>query len=127
MRQVRGDAGFGRVVAAQRFFYVQMMPDGVFESGERSIVKKRGLERSVAKRRTAELVTIVFVAGDLLQAEILILVGTVKDHIPLTDAEKRRDLRDADVMHLEIAEHLVGPAVHSMTGGALALAEENQR
>ena len=126
MRQVRGDPGLGSVVVIHRYFNIEMMPDGVFDPGEGSIVKERRLQRRIAKRGTAELVTVVRVAGNLLQAKVLILVRTIKNHVPQADTKQWGDLRNTDVMHLEVAEHLIGVATYAVTRGAPSFAKENQ-
>src|SRR5258707_751314 len=104
MRQVRVEPGIDRVVVTHRFFDVKMMADRLFDSRESSIVKECRLQRRVAKRRTAKLVSVVLVARNLFQTKILILIRPVKDYVSLTDAKERRNLWNADVMHLEIAE-----------------------
>jgi hypothetical protein len=43
----------------------------------------------------------------LFQAKILILTRTVKDHVALSHTERWSNLRDADHVHLEVAEHLI--------------------
>ena len=67
-----------------------------------------------------------WLAGHLLQPEILILAGAVEDHITLAQAEEWCDLRHTRHVHLEIAEHFVrGPPPHG--SHAVALPKENQR
>ena len=126
MREVRGDTSLGSVVLPQRLLNIEMMPDRIFDPGEGPIVKEGRLQCRIAKRGTAELVTVVSIACNLLQAEILIFVTSVKNYVSLADAKVWGDLRNADVMHLEVAEHLVGLAADAVTGGAPSFAKEDQ-
>ena len=79
--QVRIDPGGGRVVSAHRREDIQVMPHGILQRGERAVVKERRLERHIADGRGAEFVTVIRVAGDLLQAEVLVAARPVERHI----------------------------------------------
>src|SRR5262249_18939587 len=63
----------------------------------------------------------------LLEAEVLVLPGTVEDGIARTHAKHRCELGTADAVRLEVAEHLVCLTGHGMAGHAVRLAEEEQR
>src|SRR6267378_6943217 len=103
------------------------MPDRVPEPRECAVVEEGGLQRGVPERRAAKLVAIRRIPRDLLQAEIFVLARPIEDHITLADAKGRGDLRNADHVHPEVAEHLVGLPGHSLTLHAIALAKEDQR
>src|SRR5882672_7719254 len=103
------------------------MLDRVLEPRECAVVKEGGLERRVPERRAAKPVAIRRISRDLLQAEIFVPARSIEDHIPLADAKGRGDLRNADYVHLEVAEHLIGLTGHGVTLHAIALAEEDQR
>src|SRR5262249_6699850 len=92
-----------------------------------SVVEERRLQRGITQRRAAELVPIGRIPRDLLEAEILVLAWSIEHHVPLTDAECGRDLRHADNVHLEVAEHFIRVAVDRMALTAPSLAEEDQR
>src|SRR5262249_49089455 len=78
-------------------------------------------------RAGPEGVPIRLIARGLLEAEVFVLARTVVDHVARADAEYRRELRAADPVVLEIAEHLVRLAGDRMTGHAVRLAEKHQR
>src|ERR1700730_4784780 len=103
------------------------MPDRVLEPRECAVVEEGGLQRGVPERRAAKLVAIRRIPRDLLQAEIFVLARPIEDHITLADAKGRGDLRNADHVHPEVAEHLVVLPGHSVTLHAIALAKEDQR
>ena len=87
MAKVLVDAGSGRIVVPCRIEHVEMVTNRVLEARECAVVEERRLQRGVAQRRTAELVAVVGIAGDLLQAEILVFAGAVEYDIALADAE----------------------------------------
>lgn len=126
MRQVAIDTCANRVVVPGRIKDVEVMPDGVLKLCKRPVVEECWLERRVSQWRAAELVPIGWIAGNLFETEVLILGGPVEDHIALADTEKGCNLRHGDVVHLEIAEHLVGLAGHGVTGDALSLSGSEQ-
>src|SRR6516165_12259314 len=104
-----------------------MMVDRILDARHRSVMEERRLQRRVAQRRAAELVAIGLIARDLLQAKVLVLSRSIEHHVALADAECRRDLRHADHVHLEVAEHLVRFARDRVALAALSLAEEDER
>ena len=106
MGEVPVDARGDRVVAARRLVHVQVVADRVLESRERAVVEERRLQGDVAQRRGPEFVSIRRIPGDLLQAEILVPPWPVEYHVARSGAKDRSDLRDADDVHLEVAEHL---------------------
>jgi hypothetical protein len=102
------------------------MTDGILDSSEGSIVKERGLKGCIAERGTAELVSVRWISRHLFEAKILIFVRTIKNDVAFADPEKGSYLRNANVVHLEVAEHLVGLATDRVAGRTLSLPEENQ-
>src|SRR5262245_26534312 len=103
------------------------MGDRILDARHRPIVEERRLQRGVPQRRAAELVAIVHIPGDLLQAKVLVLTRSIEYHVARAEAEFRRDLRHADYVHLEVAEHLIRVAFDRMALTAPALAEEDER
>src|SRR6188508_701470 len=104
-----------------------MMVDRILDARHRAVMEERRLQRSVAQRRAAKLIAIVHVSGDLLQAKILVLTRSIEHHVARAKAEFRRDLRHADHVHFEVAEHLIRVACDRMALTAPALAEEDER
>src|SRR5215471_21843029 len=104
-----------------------MMTDRIVQTAERSVVEEGRLDSSIAKRRCPELVTIGGITADLFQSKILVRLRTVEYDIAFSHAESRGDLRHADHVHPEIAEHPVGGPAHGVTLHAPALAEEDER
>src|SRR6266498_2984731 len=102
------------------------MPDGVVQPGKRAIVKEGGLQRRIAKRRRPELVAVCWVAGDLFEAEILVLPGPVEHDVPPSHSKSGRHLRNANHMILEIGEHFIGLAAHRVTLDTPAFSEKNE-
>src|SRR5881628_2576127 len=100
-----------------------MMADGVFQASEATIVEKGWLQSGVTQRRGAKLIPILGQPSHLFQAEVFVGSGTIEGNI----ANSRRDLRHADHVLFEIAEHLIGLARHGMTLDTTRLAEEEQR
>src|SRR5215472_16296439 len=80
-----------RSVAARRSEHIQMMIDRILDAGHRPIVEKRRLQRGVAQRRASELVAIVRIPGDLLQAKVLVLARSIERHVARAEAEFRRN------------------------------------
>ena len=76
-------------------------------SCERAVVEEAGCDGEIPQRRRPELVPIRRIARDLLEAEILVASGAVEQHVARARAEVRRDLRSADDVLCEVAEHLV--------------------
>src|SRR6266480_1956568 len=91
-----------------------MMADRIRDVRQRPVVEERRLQRGVTQRRTAELVAIDPIPRDLLQAKVLVLTRSIEQHVALADAEFRRDLRHADRVHLEVAEHFIRLATDRM-------------
>jgi len=100
-----------------------MMSDGVFQASEGTIVEKGWLQSGVTQRRGAKLIPILGQPSHLFQAKVFVGSGTIEGNI----ANSRRDLRHADHVLFEIAEHLIGLARHGMTLHTTRLAEEEQR
>src|SRR5262249_17198824 len=103
---------------------IQMMADGVFQPLKRSVVKERSLDCEVAQRRRAEVVSIGGASRDLLRAEVLVMAGPVEDRVPEAHAEKRGQLRDANLAVLKVAEHLIAGAGGFVAGSAARVAKE---
>src|ERR1043166_6534269 len=125
--KIRVHAGLLRIVVARRVEHIQMMTYRILDPRHRPVVEERGLQRRIAQRRAAELVAVGRIPRDLLQAEILVLTRSIKHDVAFADTEFRRDLRHADHMHLEVAEHFIRVAVHRMALTAPSLAEEDER
>src|SRR5215831_4371381 len=104
-----------------------MMTDRIFQTAERPVVEEGRLDSSIAKRRCPELVTISGITADLFQSKILVRLRPIEHDIAFSHAESGSDLRDADHVHPEIAEHLVRGPAHAVTLHAPALAEEDER
>src|SRR5258705_5891434 len=104
-----------------------MMVDRILDARHRPVMEERRLQRGVAQRRAAELVAIGRIPRDLLQAKILVLTRSIERHVALAGAELRRDLRHADHVHLEVAEHLIRVAFDRMALTAPSLSEEEER
>src|SRR5437762_3565644 len=103
-----------------------MEANGVFQTREGAIVKEPGRDGQVSQWSSAELVTVFRLTRDFLQAEILVLPWAREDHVALAFSKPRSDLRNADDSLLEVAEHLVRPAIHLVALDAVCLAEEEQ-
>src|SRR5689334_14553811 len=101
-----------------------MVVHRVLKRGEAAVVKERRLQGEVAKRRRAEAVAVFGVAGEVFQAEVLAAAGAREHEIPRPHAEDRRDLRDAEGVHLKVAEHLVRRPAYGVATDAPRLAEE---
>src|SRR5262245_56610914 len=99
------------------------MTDRIFQTADRSVVEEGRLDSSIPKRRCPELVTIGGITADLFQSKILVRLRAVEYDIAFSHAESRRDLRHANHVHPEIAEHLVGGPAHGVTLPASPLAE----
>src|SRR5947207_10029367 len=104
-----------------------MMADRIVDARHRAVVEEGRLQRGVTQRRAAELVAIGRIPGDLLQAKVLVLARSIEQHVALADAELWRDLRHADDVHLEVAEHFIRLAADRMASTAPSLAEEDER
>src|SRR5438094_8395467 len=100
-----------------------MMSDGVFHASEATIVEKGCLQSGVTQRRGAKLIPILGQPSHLFQAKVFVGSGTIEGNI----ANSRRDLRHADHVLFEIAEHLIGLARHGMTLDNTPLSDERQR
>src|SRR5256885_16889716 len=100
------------------------MLDRVLEPRECAVVEEGGLQRGIPERRAAELVAIRRISRDLLQAEIFVLARPIEDHITLADAKGRGDLRNADHVHPEVAENIVGLPGHRVTSHAMDLSKD---
>src|SRR5215467_6718311 len=98
------------------------MTDRILQTAERSVVEEGRLDSRIAKRRCPEFVTVGGVTADLFQAKILVRLRAVEYDIAFSHAESGSDLWDANHMHPEITEHLVGGSAHCMTLHAPALA-----
>src|SRR5256884_5360563 len=104
-----------------------MMADRILDARHRPIVEERPLQRGVTQRRAAELVAIGRIPRDLLQAKVLVLTRSIEHDVALADTECGRDLRDANHVHLEVAEHFVRVTTDRMALTAPSLAEEDER
>src|SRR6266851_9421671 len=99
-----------------------MMSDGVFQASEGTIVEKGWLQSGVPQRRGPKLKPILGQPSHLFQAKVFVGSGTIEGNI----ANSRRDLRHADHVLFEIAEHLIGLARHGMTLDTTRPAEEEK-
>src|SRR5439155_9088603 len=90
------------------------------------VVEERRLQRGVTQRRAAELVAILRIPRDLFQAKVLVSTRSIEQHVALGYTEFRRDLRHADHVHLEVAEHFIRLAANRMALTATSLAEEDE-
>src|SRR5712671_608149 len=124
--QIGIQSGGNGVVKARRLIHIQMMTDGILQTRIRSVMKECRLQRGVSQRRTAKLVTVGRIPCYLFQTKVLILSGSVEYHIAFAFTECRGDLRYANHVHSEIAEHLVGLSCHCVTLDAAPFAEKNQ-
>src|SRR5262249_45425997 len=116
-----------RIVSACRLVHVEMVDYGIFQSSERTVVKKRRCNGEVSERGGPELVAIRREAGNLLEAKVLVPPRAVEDDVSRSRVEPGGNLwRSGDVI-LQIGEHLAGAAGDGMTGHALRPAEEEQR
>src|SRR6266851_5080312 len=106
---------------------VQMVADGVVQAHKSAVMKESRLQCCVAQRRRPELVAVRWISGDLFQPKVFIPAWTVKDDVTLAHSELRCDLRYADDVHLEIAEHFIGLAGDLVAAYASRLAEEQDR
>src|SRR5262245_53433525 len=104
-----------------------MVRDGTLQAPESAVVEEARGDFQVPQRRRPEHVAQGRIAFRLLEAEILVLFRTIENDVAGSDSEYGRDLRTADPVGAEIAEHLVGSAGDGVAGDALALAEENER
>src|SRR4029453_16523031 len=116
-----------RIVVSCRIEHIQMMADRILDARHRPVVEERRLQRGVTQRRAAELVAIGSIPRDLLQAKVLVLTRSIEKPVALADTEFRRDLRHADHVHLEVAEHFIRLATDRMALTAPSLAEEDER
>src|SRR6266576_6546656 len=104
-----------------------MMADRILDARHCPVVEERRLQRGVTQRRAAELVAIGRIRRDLLQAKVLVLTRSIEQHVALADAEFGRDLRHADRVHLEVAEHFIRFTTDRMALTAPSLTEEDER
>src|SRR5439155_18287713 len=79
-----------------------MMADGVFQASEGTIVEKGWLQSGVTQRRGAKLIPVLGQPSHLFQAKVFVGSWTIEGNI----LNSRRDLRHADHVLFEIAEHL---------------------
>src|SRR5262245_22768258 len=102
------------------------MVNRILEPPKRAVMEKRSLHSGVAKWRRSELVPVGWIPGHLFQTEVFILIRTVRDDFAFAHAEEWRYLLHADIMHLKVAEHLIGSAGHLVALDTLTFSEENQ-
>ncbi len=119
-------AGGLRIVKPRRLVHVQVMADPIFQPAERPVVEERRRHGKITQRRRPEFVTIRRVAGHLLQAEVFVLSRSIEDDVTAHGAERRSYLRHASDVMLEVAEHLVRSAGHSVTRDASGFTKEEQ-
>src|SRR5678816_2401351 len=103
-----------------------MVADCIIKAGECPVMKEGCLQRYVSEGRSTKFVAIPAISGYLFQAKVLILARSIKNNISFVNTKQRCDLRDADVVHLEVAEHFVSRFADCVTKNALALSKENQ-
>jgi hypothetical protein len=88
-------------------------------------VEECGRDGKISERRSTEFIPVGDIAGDLLQAEVLVLAWTVEHDVACSDAEVGSDLRNADHSVLEVGEHFVGFASHRVTRDATGLRKKS--
>src|SRR5690242_4485511 len=101
------NTGSRRVIIACRIVNVQVVPNRIFQAREASIVEESRLQPNVSQWRGSELVPVHGIPGKLLEPEILVLSGSIEDHVSLTHAKEGRDLGCRNDVHTEIAEHFI--------------------
>ena len=126
-RQIRSDALGRRDVPAVRGLGIVVVPDRVLERREGAVVEEGRLQGDVAQRGGAELVPVGRVARDLLAGRSPRPRPGRRTELSVLGAELRRDLRNADDVDREVAEHLVRRARDRVALHAAGLAEEQQR
>jgi len=86
--------------------YIEVMPHCILQSCKGAVVEEGWLQRNVADRRSAKLVPVIRVTGDLFQAKIFVLSGAVERHV----THDRSNLRNSDDVRSKIANiSLDGP------------------
>src|SRR5438309_9923513 len=100
------------------------MTDSVFELRKGAIVEECGLYRHITQGPRSDTVPISGVSSHLFESEVLILVWPIEDNVPLAHSIHRCNLRDSNIVLLEVAEHLVGRTRNSMAGYAVSSAKE---
>jgi hypothetical protein len=113
----------GRRVLPARPVRVEMVAHHRFEGRERTVVAVRGLHGEIAERRRAELVPVSDLPRDLLETEVLVGLRPVERRV----GDVGTDLRQADRVLLEIAEHLVRLPRHRVAAHASCLSKEEDR
>src|SRR6267142_5605479 len=105
-----------------------MEADRIFESGERTVMEKRGLQGDVPDWRSAEHIPVVRIARDLLQPEVFVLPRPVEDHITRRGVPCRRgNLRHADNVLSEVAKHFIRLPRYCVASDTVGTAEEEER
>src|SRR5689334_7445335 len=102
------------------------MMDRILDSRHGAVMEEGRLQCCVTQWRASELVAVGGIAGDLFQSIVLVLPGPVEQDVPFPYSKRRRDLRHAYDVHLEIAEHLVRLTAHGVAFDALPFAEEDE-
>src|SRR6188472_4281389 len=104
-----------------------MEVDGVFQSSKGAIVEVARSDGKISKRRRPEFVAVGRIAGELFEAEILVVPMAIEQDVAGSGAERGRDLRRAHDMLGKITEHLVRRAGDAVATDASGTAEEKQR
>src|SRR5262245_26426783 len=86
-----------------------------------------GRNRDVSQRGRAKLISISLSAGNLFEAEVLVLPRSGKDDVAEAIAKAWGDLRHADRVRLEVGKHFIRLARHRVAGHTSCLPEEDQR
>src|SRR5262245_18017548 len=104
--KIQSDSGCGGSVVASRRENIQMMPHGILQPREGSVVEECRLKGHIPDRRRAELVPVLYITGDLLQTEVLVCERPIKWNI----AHYGSNLWNPDNVRCKVAEHFVGLA-----------------
>src|SRR6476620_8120284 len=80
------------------------------------------LQSNVAQRRSAKDIAIFWIEGDLLQSEILVLGFAIEGKV----SQVGSDLRHADYMAFEIAEHFIRRSRNGMALNTTPLSKEDE-
>ena len=100
-----------------------MMSNSVLESRECPVVKERRLERNITNWRSSEFVSVIGIAGNLLQSEILVLPCSIECDV----AHSGSNLRHSNHVWGKIAEHLIRFTRNFVTLGTPGRPKEQQR
>src|SRR5262249_4207453 len=127
MGQVSVDAHRYRIIPASGLDCMQVVVDRILKTRKTSVVEERGLQCNISQRRGPEPVSIGRIASNLLQPEVFIMPRPVEDHVPSSNTKLRSDLRHADHVHLEVAEHFIRASADGVTAYTPRFTEKQNR